>query len=81
MSAQSYLGIVLVVTQNDFRCHVNGSPHPSLCAGIHFMLGVSKVSNFEQWAFASLPVQQQILQLQISVGYPLKSIPTREECT
>lgn len=56
--AHTYLGIILIVAENDFRGHVDWRPHPSFCAGVHFMLGIAKVRNLEQGAFASLPVQQ-----------------------
>ena len=74
VAMQSYLGIILIVAQNDFRGHVHRCAHPSLCAGVHFMFGVAEVSYLEEWAFASLPIQQQILQLQVSVGNPLKTV-------
>ena len=51
-----YLGIIFVVSQNDLRSHVDRRPHPSLCAGVHLMLGVPKVSNLEQWPLPFLPV-------------------------
>ena len=39
------LGIILIVTQNDFRGHIHWCPHPRLCTGVHFMLGVAKVGD------------------------------------
>jgi len=73
-TSNRYLGIVLVVSQDDFRGHINWSPHPSLCTGVHFMLGIAKVSNLQQWALATVPIQQQIFQLEISVGYALHAM-------
>jgi len=76
--AGGYLGIILLVTEDDLRRHVDRRADAGLGARVHLVLRVAKVADLQQRPRAVPPVavQEQVLQLQVAVGHSLHTTCT-----
>ena len=68
----AYLGIIRFATEDYLWSHEDGCTNPAFCGGIHFVLRVAKITYLQEGLLSiHILVHQQVLQLQVSIGYTL----------